>query len=299
MSKGARRVLITGASGQLGRELLRCRPSNVGCVALSHSDLDITDRRSIETVLSLERPWAIVNTAAYTAVDRAETDVGRATAVNADGPRLLSATAARYNCRFVQISTDYVFGTSTGEPRHPSDIPTPHGVYARTKEEGERAVRENVPHALILRTGWLYSVYGNNFVKAIMALMRTHGSVSVATDQVGTPTWGFGLASAIWRALEIGLHGVHHWTDAGVASWYDFAVAVAEEALATGLLINLPLVTPISTISNPEKAPRPPYSVLDKGTTWAAIDVTPPHWRVHLRLMLKELAENEEFTRNA
>lgn len=299
MSKAARRVLITGASGQLARELMRCSPSSFQCIAADHCDLDITDQRSIDAVLSLEQPWAIINTAAYTAVEKAETDVGRATAVNTDGPRMLSASASEYNCRLVQISTDYVFGTSLGVPHQPSDTPAPQGVYARTKVGGERAVRGNLPQALILRTGWLYSIYGTNFVKTMIGLMRTHGFVRVVDDQVGTPTWGYGFARAIWRALELGLHGTHHWTDAGTASWYDFAVAIAEEASIAGLLRHQPIVAPISTTSNPTKVHRPSYSVLDKETTWKSIDFRPPHWRVHLRLMLKELMESEELTRHA
>lgn len=299
MDEAQRCVLITGASGQLGRELRRCCPSGFQCIAANHSDLDITDRYSVETALTLQRPWAVINAAAYTAVDCAETHASKAIAVNAEGPRILAAAAARTGCRLVHISTDYVFGTSVGAPHRLSDIPTPQGVYARTKEQGERAVRENMPGALILRTGWLYSIYGKNFVNTIMSLMKAHGSVCVVADQVGTPTWGFGLASAIWRALEVGLCGVHHWTDAGIASWYDFAVAIAEEVTANGLLPHLPTITPITTTSNPAKAPRPAYSVLDKETTWAALGMRPPHWRVHLRLMLKELTTIRECMDNA
>lgn len=299
MTESTRRILITGASGQLGRELLRSSPPGIQCIATSHSDLDITDRHLVDTVVTSQRPWAIINTAAYTAVDDAEAEANRAAAVNTEGARILAIAAARSRCRLVHISTDYVFGTSAGAPLRPSDTPTPRGVYARTKEQGERAVQDALPRALILRTGWLYSIYGDNFVRKMLALMRSHGSVRVATDQVGTPTWGFGLANAIWQALGSGLHGIHHWTDAGVASWYDFAMAVAEEASTVGLLKRAPIVTPINTAAGAATAPRPTYSVLDKEATWEALQMRPPHWRVQLRLMLKELRAAGECTGDA
>ncbi len=286
-----RSVLITGAAGQLGWELQRCTPASLRCVAVDVDQLDVTDDDAIDAMLDRERPCAIINAAAYTAVDRAEQDADLAAAINTTAPALLARAAAARGCKLIQISTDFVFDGLSGRPYQPDDAASPQSVYGRTKLEGERVVSAANPQSLILRTAWLYSAHGNNFVKTMLRLMNERDRLSVVADQIGTPTWARGLAQAIWIALQRDLHGIHHWTDAGVASWYDFAVAIAEEGLALGLLQRLPELTPIRTQDYPTPASRPPYSVLDKHDTWSALECTPPHWRVQLRSMLQELKD--------
>lgn len=286
-------VLITGAAGQLGEALRRSQPTALRCVAVDRDELDIGDAAAVETFIARTRPRAIINAAAYTAVDRAEQDADAATTVNAVGPGLLAAAAARHDARLVQISTDFVFDGAAGRPYRPQDATAPLGVYARSKRDGEQAALAALPSTLVLRTAWLYSAHGNNFVKTMLRLMRERDTLRVVADQIGTPTSASGLAEAVWRALTLPLpiQGIHHWTDAGTASWYDFAVAIAEDAAALGMFARPPRIVPIRTQDYPTPAPRPPFSVLDKTATWDALQITPPHWRVPLRVVLQELKE--------
>lgn len=289
-----RKVLITGAAGQLGWELLRSRPDDVQCLPVDVHELDITDGDAIEAYLTRERPAALINGAAYTAVDKAEQDIDAAMAVNATAAGLLATAAAARGIHLVQISTDFVFDGISSRPYRIGDTPSPQSVYGRSKREGEQAVLAADPKALVLRTAWLYSAHGNNFVKTMLRLMAERDALRIVGDQVGTPTWARGLAQAIWCGLDRGLHGIHHWTDAGAASWYDFAVAIAEEGQALGLLQRLPALTPIRSEDYPTPARRPAYSVLDKQDSWAALGMMPPHWRQQLRAMLQELKDHPD-----
>lgn len=284
------KVLVTGAGGQLGHELRRAVPPGHEIVALTSTELDVTNAEQVARALEAHRPVVVVNAAGYTAVDKAESERDRAQAVNGAAPGLLASAAAAHGARFIHVSTDFVFDGTKGSPYLPDDVPNPQGVYGATKLAGEQTVLAAGAPALVMRTAWVYSAHGNNFVKTMLKLMRERDSLGVVADQVGTPTWARGLAQALWRAIDLpALHGIHHWTDAGVASWYDFAVAIQEEALASGLLNNSSPVRPIRTQDYPTPARRPAYSVLDKTATWAALGVTPPHWRVALREMLGEL----------
>jgi len=184
-----------------------------------------------------------------------------------------------------------VFDGASGRPYAPDDRPAPLGVYGRTKLAGERAALGLADRAVVVRTAWVYSRHGQNFVRRMLGLMRERDEVRVVSDQVGTPTWAHSLADAIWTAVaRPALHGVLHWTDAGVASWYDFAVAIQEEAVALGLLDRAVPVRPITSAEYPTPARRPAHSVLAKEASWAALGRTPPHWRVNLRHMLAALA---------
>jgi dTDP-4-dehydrorhamnose reductase len=285
------KVLITGAGGQLGYELARSAPREVEIISRGRPALDITDPVAIEREMCRARPDVLINAAAYTAVDRAESEPGRAFAVNAEGARSLAASAARHGARLIHLSTDFVFDGAKGRPYLPDDAARPESVYGASKLEGERFVEaETNGEAVIVRTAWVYSAYGHNFVKTMLRLMRERESVGVVADQVGTPTWAKGLAMAVWGIMaRPGLRGVYHWTDAGVASWYDFAVAVQEEALALGLLGRRIPVRPIRTRDYPTPAKRPAYSVLDKTASWEALSCEVLHWRAALRSMLCEL----------
>jgi dTDP-4-dehydrorhamnose reductase len=286
------RVLITGAGGQVGRELVRAAPPQAEVRALDRSDLDIGDAAAVRAAVAEFAPAVILNVAAYTAVDKAEQEHDLALRVNAEGPRLLAQAARGLNgCRLVHVSTDYVFDGTSARAYQPGDAPHPVSVYGRTKLEGEQAVLAELgARAVVLRTSWVYGAHGRNFMHTMLRLMRERGAVRVVADQIGTPTSTPALAQALWQfAKRPGLAGVHHWTDAGVASWYDFAVAIAEEAAALGLLPPGIEVTPIATEDFPTPARRPACSVLDKRATITALALEPRHWRQRLREVLEEL----------
>ena len=285
-------ALLTGAAGQLGRELQGTAPKAWRVVACDAAALDVTRPEAVEEVVRRERPALIVNAAAYTSVDAAERETERAEAVNSAGAAHLAEAAKLAGARLIHVSTDYVFDGAQGRPYTPADRPHPLGVYGRTKLAGEREVaRISGGSALIVRTSWLYSAYGRNFVVTMLRLLRDRDAVDVVADQVGSPTWARGLAEMIWAVGETpALAGVHHWSDAGVASWYDFAVAIQEEALALKLLSRAVPVRPLRTEEYPTAARRPGYSVLQRSEALAGLGVPVRHWREQLRAMLREVA---------
>ncbi len=288
-------ILVTGAGGQLGQELQATAPADIELVALERAELDITDPASQLAALERVQPAAVINAAAYTAVDLAETEIEAAAQANAVGPTHLAELCAKRGIRLLHISTDFVFSGTNSEPYQPSDGTGPLGEYGRSKLAGEEGVRSACPSALILRTGWVYSRFGSNFVKTMLRLMAERDQLGVVVDQVGTPTWAKGLARAAWAGVQREkLHGLYHWSDAGVCSWYDFAVAIQEEALVVGLLQREIPIAPIPASAYPTPAARPAYSVLDKSASCRDLDLTLTHWRQQLRAMLAELKENED-----
>ena len=283
-----------GAGGQLGRELLRSVPAGIECVAATRAELDIADDKSVAARLADVAPAQVINAAAYTAVDKAETEHAAARRGNAEGPAVLARACADRGIRLLHVSTDFVFDGTACTPYAPGDAPAPLGEYGRSKLAGEQAVKAALPGALIMRTGWVYSAFGGNFVKTMLRLMSERDALSVVVDQVGTPTWARGLAAALWAATSRpALQGVYHWSDAGVCSWYDFAVAIHEEGLAAGLLQKSVSITPIASAEYPTPARRPAYSVLDKSASWRELALPPVHWRAQLRAMLADLKELE------
>ncbi len=284
------RALVTGADGQLGRELVLSAPVGVQCMALDRAALDVTDPGSIAGALSRIRPEVLINAAAYTAVDAAETDRDAAFAVNDAAAGLLADACAQRDIRLLHVSTDFVFDGASGSPYRPGDSTGPLGIYGASKLAGEARLLSRDPSALVLRTGWVYSRHRGNFVLTMLRLMAERDELGVVADQVGTPTWARGLALALWRFTgHSGLAGIYHWSDAGVCSWYDFAVAIAEEALALGLLPRVPKILPIATADYPTAARRPACSVLDKQDTWRDLALEGVHWRRQLRMMLQDL----------
>jgi dTDP-4-dehydrorhamnose reductase len=278
------KVVITGAGGQLGRELARTASAKHVVVLQSSRQCDVGDPAAVRQLLEREQPDVVINAAAYTAVDKAESEPDRATRVNALGPRYLAESGSH---RLLQISTDFVFDGTKGSAYLPGDAPNPLSVYGRTKLEGEAPVVALGERGLVIRTSWVYSVEGSNFVKTMLRLMETRPEIGVVSDQIAAPTWARGLARALWRSVELpDVHGVQHWHDAGVASWYDFAVAIAEEAQTLGLLERPVLVKPIGSRDYPTPARRPAFSLLDCVETWKVLG-TPPHWRAQLRQMLE------------
>jgi len=280
------KVLITGAGGQLGRALQATVPAGVDPVALDRAALDIGDAAAVMARVRDLAPALVINAAAYTAVDKAESDVAAAHRINAEAPGHLAAAASAVGARFIHVSTDFVFDGTSGTPYRPDHPTAPLGVYGATKLAGERAVRSAQPDALIVRTAWVYGDAGHNFVRTMLRLMAERDEVRVVADQIGTPSYATGLARALWALDAAGATGIHHWTDSGAASWYDFAVAIQEEALAIGLLTRAVPVIPIATSDYPTPARRPSYSVLDKSAAVALVGACAPHWRVHLREML-------------
>ncbi len=284
-------VMIAGAAGQVGRALLSCIPEGSSVLGLTHADLDIGDANRVMERARAERPDVIICAAAYTAVDRAESESELAARVNSDGPRNLARAAHEIGARLLHISTDFVFDGSASTAYRPDSPTGPLNVYGRTKLAGEQAVRSILPdRSLIVRTSWVYAAQGNNFMRTMLRLMQAKGHVRVVADQIGTPTAAISLARALWAlAYRSDLSGLYHWTDAGVASWYDFAVAIAEEGSAAGLLPASVGIDPITTLEYPTAARRPAFSVLDSRATVAALALTPQHWRAALRAELKEL----------
>ena len=285
-------ALITGAGGQLGRELAATAPAPWLVRACRSAELDVTRPESVAEAFAAARPALVINAAAYTAVDAAEREAERAEAVNTAGAAYVAEAARDAGARLIHVSTDFVFDGAQGRPYLPGDRARPLGVYGRTKLAGEREVaRISRGAAVVVRTAWLYASHGRNFPRTMLRLMGERETIGVVADQLGTPTWARPLAEAIWAMAELpGLSGVQHWTEAGVASWYDLAVAVQEEALALGLLEDAAEVRPLRTEDYPTPARRPSYGVLDKTATWAALGRPVRHWRTSLRLMLRELA---------
>jgi dTDP-4-dehydrorhamnose reductase len=283
------KALVTGAGGQLATELLTCAPPGWSVTAISEIDLDIRDADAVRAAVTKIGPDLLLNAAAYTAVDRAESESDLAYAVNRDGAANLARAAVAVGARIAHVSTDFVFDGEACRAYRPDDRPAPLGVYGASKWAGEQAVLEIAPDALILRTAWVYSPHGGNFMKTMLRLMSTRGAVSVVADQIGTPTSAMTLARALWGLALAGATGVHHYTDAGVASWYDFAQAIGEEAQMRGLIAAVPLVTPIATADYPTPARRPAFSVLDKSSAWALLGHPSAHWRIALREVLARM----------
>ncbi len=286
-----RPVMITGAAGQLGFELQRTAQAGTPVLAVDIGELDLTVPDAVEAFVAAHEPSVIINGAAYTAVDRAEEQPLAAQAVNVTAAAILAQSASRHGARMIQISTDFVFGGATARPWRAEDPTAPESVYGTTKRDGEHAVLSALgQQALVIRTAWLYSAHGGNFVKTMLRLMRERDEVRVIADQIGTPTWANSLARTIWAAVaRPQVFGILHWTDAGVASWYDFAMAIQELALAEGLLTRVVPVRAITTQEYPTPARRPSYSVLDKSATTQALGEVPIHWRTNLHQMLQEL----------
>ena len=284
------RVMLAGRHGQLARELQDRVPAGVELRAFASGELDISDARAVEGAVAAFAPAAVINAAAYTAVDRAESEPERAMATNRDGAANLARAAGACGAVMIHLSTDFVFPGDTPRPLRPEDPVAPVSAYGRSKAAGEEEVMRILPErSLVIRTSWLYSSGGNNFVRTMLALAAKHDRISVVCDQVGSPTWAAGLAAAVWEALARGVRGVRHYADAGVASWYDLACAVMEEALALGLIGREPEVVPIPASEYPAPATRPAYSVLDSSRLRGEIGMPPVHWRKNLRRCLAEL----------
>lgn len=279
------KALVTGVGGQLGRALLSTAPEGWTCVALDRAALDLGDADAIARIVETEQPDLVLNAAAYTAVDKAESEPELANAINASAPGAFARALAGSGKRLVQVSTDFVFDGASGHGYRPGNARNPQSVYGASKAAGEDAAGDD---AIIVRTSWVYAAGGANFVRTMLRLMRGREELRVVADQIGSPTWATGLARTLWGLAATDRPGIYHHRDAGVASWYDFAVAIAEEAHALGLIARVPAIVPIATSDYPTPAKRPSFSVLDVSGTRSLLGDAHVHWSTNLKTMLNE-----------
>jgi len=286
------KILITGANGQLGSEIRKSADlfPEFSFVFTDVNELDITDPLAVEKMLSEEKPAWLVNCAAYTAVDKAETDQETAWLINAVAPAILAEKSKAIGCKFVQVSTDYVFDGKNYRPYVEEDEVCPTSSYGSTKLEGELISLANNPETLVIRTSWLYSSFGNNFVKSMIRFGNERDELKVIFDQVGTPTYAGDLALAIVeiiRKTAAGtcdfVAGTYHYSNEGVCSWYDFAIAIHQ---IYGINCK---VSAIESKDYPSPVARPHYSVLNKSKIKSIFDIQIPYWRTSLDKCIVEI----------
>ncbi|MCK9423918.1 MAG: dTDP-4-dehydrorhamnose reductase [Bacteroidales bacterium] len=285
------KILVTGSNGQLGNELkiLASQYPSFEFLFTDIGELDITDEKAIDVLVRQENHAAIINCAAYTAVDKAEQEEKMAFLINAKATGNLAKVATRYNALLIHVSTDYIFGGSGNRPYSEEDNKKPVSVYAKSKYAGEQEISNHSKNALILRTSWLYSEFGNNFVKTIMKYGQERGKLNVVFDQVGCPTYAYDLAKAILEILRInnipeGV-SVYHYANEGATSWYDFAKAIVE---ISGINCR---INPIETREYPLPAVRPYYSVLNKAKIKQTFNIEIPYWRDSLKVCIGKMKE--------
>ena len=292
------KVLLTGAGGQLGQALCDSVPQGLELIATGRQQLNLADAQACRAAVEQHRPDWVLNAGAYTAVDKAESEPELAQAVNAGAPRAFAEALAERGGRLLQVSTDFVFNGQQGHPYQPTQPRQPLGIYGSSKAAGEEALEATLGcgvagAATILRTSWVYGPVGRNFLLTMLRLHRLKAEAGepllVVADQVGCPTSTFGLAEACWAVIQQQVAGIHHWSDAGVASWYDFAVAIGELAVARGLIPKAAKVRPISTAEYPTPAQRPAYSLLACADTRRQLQRQPQHWRAALEEVIRHV----------
>lgn len=284
-------ILVTGANGQLGNELQILSKSYSGhnFIFTSRDDLDITDSATLNNFFGLHELHFCINCAAYTAVDQAEKEVNKAFEVNADAVETIAKTCRKHNTTLIHISTDFVFDGTKNKPYHENDKPHAINCYGQTKLGGEEKAMEMNPRTVIFRTSWLYSTFGNNFLKSMVRLGQERDRLGVVFDQTGTPTYARDLAGAILQiiaSVELeGKYGIYHYSNEGVATWYDFAWEIMHLAKIDCH------VSPIETREYPTPAKRPPYSVLNKSKIKKQFGLEIPHWKESLYNCLKVMKQ--------
>ena len=287
------KILLTGAAGQLGQALIASSPAEVELIACSRAELDLANPEACRAAVQAHRPDWVLNAGAYTAVDKAESEPELAQAVNAGAPGAFAEALAATGGRLLQVSTDFVFNGAQGSPYRPEQPLDSLGVYGATKAAGETAALKLLG-ARVLRTSWVYGPVGKNFC---LTMLRLHAlkaaageSLGVVADQVGCPTSTLTLAAACWRAISVEGPQILQWSDAGAASWYDFAVAIGELGVQAGLLERAARVKPLTTADYPTLAQRPSYSLLDCTASRLALGLEPLHWREGLAEVLRCMA---------
>jgi dTDP-4-dehydrorhamnose reductase len=291
------KIIVIGKSGQLAWELSQLSSAEHEVICLGRNDIDIDDVTSIATLLKQHNAAGVINASAYTAVDKAESDVDNAYALNAKAVGNLAQACKTLSVPFVHISTDFVFHGDKGAPYLPNDEINPLGVYGASKAAGEQLITELYPeNSAIIRTSWVYSTQGNNFVKTMLNLMNTKAELGIISDQIGSPTYAKGLAEACILSLLSRVTGIHHYTDTGVASWFDFAMAIQQFGCELGLLDKKIPIKPIATSQYPTPAERPHYSVLDKSSLVSALpELSLTHWQTQLHTMMTALKAEQSI----
>ena len=295
------KVLLIGSEGQLGKSLISCKPDNVELITKNKKELDITNQINCAREINKHNPSWIINASAYTLVDEAEINIKEAFSVNALGPENLAKSIKEYGGNLLHFSTDFVFSGSQSIPYTPFQKTNPINVYGRSKAHGEIAINKSLSktnQAITVRTSWLISPFGRNFALTMLRLHKDKKNISVVNDQIGSPTTTSSLATASWELVrlksskssdKIKIPNLCHYSDAGIASWYDLAVAIGEISEEIGLIKKAAKVTPIPSSSYSTKAQRPNFSVLDCSATYNLLDLEPTHWRISLYKLLKEL----------
>lgn len=288
------KILLTGSTGQLAQELQPILSSTSEVIAVDRQQLDLSQPDQIRQIMDQVKPNFVVNAGAYTAVDKAESEPELAMAVNGVAPGIFAEECEKLGAVLIHISTDYVFDGSKSQPYLDTDATNPLGSYGWSKLRGEEAIRNASGRHLMIRTAWVYGNGGKgNFVKTMLRLGKDREEIRVVYDQVGSPTWTGDLAGAIAQLiphLQPEHFGTYQYTNSGVCSWYDFAVAIFEEAKALGIALKIERVIPITTADYPTPAKRPAYSVLSSQKIVQLLGQYPPHWRQGLRQMLAKEA---------
>ena len=288
-------ILLIGNNGQVGTELQNILSSDYQVIGLARPEIDLTQGHNLRQIIQAVQPEIIINGAAYTAVDKAESEAEIAHEVNAIAPQIIAEESQKLGSFLIHISTDYVFDGNSNYPYQETDITNPLSMYGKTKLAGEMAIQQACADYIILRTAWVYGTDGKgNFVKTMLRVGKDRLEVRVVADQIGSPTWAHDIADTISKIipqLTSEISGIYHYTNSGVASWYDFAVAIFEEAQKLGFPVQINQVIPITTPEYPTPAKRPAYSVLACRKISQLLGTYPPHWRQRLILMLKELKE--------
>jgi len=290
-------ILLIGSNGQVGTEIKNTLSSNYTSykvIAYARPQIDLNQPENLRQIIKETHPEIIINAAAYTAVDKAESEPEIANTVNAIAPQIIAEESKKLGSFLIHLSTDYVFNGNHNYPYQETDIPNPLSVYGKTKLAGEIAIQKTCPHHhIIMRTAWVYGTYGkSNFVKTMLRIGKEKPEIRVVTDQIGTPTWSQDIAFTIQQIipqLTAEITGIYHYTNSGVASWYDFAIAIFEEAEKLGFPLKIEKIIPITTPEYPTPAKRPAYSILGCDKISRILGTYPPHWRQRLRLMLEEL----------
>jgi len=288
-----KRILLIGKDGQLGQELQPFLASIGSLVCVGRDTLDLSQTQEIERLIEEIKPEWVINAAAYTAVDKAESEPELAMKINGIAPGILAKVCQQLDATLIHISTDYVFDGTQSHPYIETDSTHPIGVYGQSKLAGEIAIQETQAKFAILRTAWVYGVGGSgNFVKTMLRLGKEREEIRVVSDQVGSPTWTGDLALSIVQLMPLlntQTYGIYHCTNSGVTSWYDFAIAIFEEAKLLGFPLKIERVIPITTPEYPTPASRPAYSVLSGKKLANVLGNHPPQWRQGLRKMLQQL----------
>jgi len=294
------KVLLTGSDGQLGRCLAESAPKFANLISANRGVCDLRNAASITRLLENSRPDLVVNAAAYTAVDKAESEPELARQVNTDAVGIIAEYCSLNDARLIHISTDFVFDGLTSTPYLPNDTPHPLGIYGQTKLAGEKLALERCPATDIVRSSWAYSSYEPNFVSTMLRLGESLDELSVVNDQIGAPTYGPNLAKLVWQIASSRTDDeeqrIWHWSDHGETSWYDFAVAIFAESFELGLLQRMPTVKPISSEEYGAAAQRPPYSVLDTRQTAAKFGIEAINWQTALHTHLARLSAEKAAT---